>query len=130
MQRLTNAALIEVARRHINDLFAAHVEWFFIAHRQAQSLRHNEFEVSTSHGRLVLSCWTDKGARSWRIDAWQWTGEKLLLQAVRRMGAEQLTIEMVPRASASAIAAPKSAAVQELSVPPNLPIGVRTAPVR
>ncbi len=112
MQRLTNAALIEVARRHINDVFAAHVEWLFIADRKAQSLRRTEFELNTSHGRLVLSCWTDKGVRSWRIAAWQWTGEKLLLQAVRRMGAEQLTIEMVPRASAGAIAAVVRAARQ------------------
>src|SRR5207302_5548319 len=52
------------------------------------------------------------GSRSWRITAWSWTGEKLLLEASRRMGAEVAKLELVPRASAKAIVASIAAARQ------------------
>ncbi len=45
--------------------------------------------------------------------AWEWTGEKLMLQASRRMGAERPLIELVPRAAASAIALTVKAARQQ-----------------
>ena len=70
-----------------------------------QSVRRDEIDVAISHERLVLSCWTEKGTRWWRIHAWQWTGQSLMLQASRRMGAELSLIELVPRTSAKAIAA-------------------------
>src|SRR5262249_24656351 len=55
---------------------------------------------------------TENGTRSWRINAWEWTGEKLLLGASRRMGAERPLIELIPRAAASALAAIVRAARQ------------------
>jgi hypothetical protein len=58
---------------------------------------------------LIFSCWAGDGARSWRIAGWEWTGEKLLLEASRRMGAERTVLELIPRAPASAIAATLSA---------------------
>ena len=51
--------------------------------------------------RLILTTWTEQGSRAWKIFAWEWTGEKLTLQASRRMGAERPLIELVPRAAAS-----------------------------
>jgi hypothetical protein len=78
---------------------------YVTAEEVAQALRREEIEIAISHGRLVLSCWTEKGTRAWRIHAWQWTGQSLMLQASRRMGAELSVIELVPRTSAKAIAA-------------------------
>ncbi|MGH9968359.1 MAG: hypothetical protein ACREBG_11105 [Pyrinomonadaceae bacterium] len=112
-ESLTNSLLVETARRRIAELFAAHAEWFYTtSYGNTQALRRRELDIRIDHGRLIFSCWTDKGTRSWRIGALQWTGEKLLLQASRRMGAERPVIELVPRAAASAIAATVRAARQ------------------
>ena len=106
MPRLTKPKEIEVVRQHIAALFAEHVEWFHtIDGSKSEALKQSELEVNVSHGNLILSCWTDTGTRSWKISGWLWTGEKLVLQASRRMGAEHSTIELVPRAAAAAVAA-------------------------
>jgi hypothetical protein len=111
-ERLTNSAL-ETARQRIAELFDAHAEWFYtLSDGDTQALRKSELDINIAQNRLILSCWTDKGTRSWRIRGWKWTGEKLELQASRRMGAERPVIELIPRASASAIAATVRAARQ------------------
>ncbi len=111
-ERLTNSVL-ETARQRIAELFDAHAEWFYtISGGNTQALRRTELDINISQNRLILSYWTDKGTRSWRIRGWNLTGEKLELQASRRMGAERPVIELIPRASASAIAATVRAARQ------------------
>lgn len=103
---LTTTASLESAHQQITSLLRQHAEWLYVsADETPQSLRRDEIDVAISHQRLVLSCWTEKGTRSWRIHAWQWTGQSLMLQASRRMGAERSLIELVPRTSAKAIAA-------------------------
>src|SRR5215217_3895740 len=90
----------------ISALLRQHAEWFFVSSEgEAHSLRRSEIEVVVSHGRLVLSCWTEKGIRTWRIRDGQWNGQSLVLQASRRMGAQQPLLELVPRAPATALAA-------------------------
>ena len=114
LERLINSDLAEAAQRRINETVAGHPEWFLTQSNGElnESLKRNELEATASHGRLILSSWTEKGTRSWRITAWEWTGEKLLLQASRRMGAQQPLLELIPRASARAIAATVKAARQ------------------
>ena len=113
LKRLTNPESAEVAVRQIAELFRAHAEWFYTSDDgKSQALRRHELDVTVSQGRLILSSWTERGTRSWRIFAWEWAGERLLLQGSRRMGAEHPVIELVPRASASAIAATIRAARQ------------------
>jgi hypothetical protein len=113
LERLTSPVAVEAARQQIAALFNNNVEWFCTAGRgETYALRRSEIDVSVAHGRLVLSCWTEKGSRSWRILAWEWNGQMLLLQASRRMGAELSLIELVPRASATAVAATIRAARQ------------------
>lgn len=105
-QLLTTPASIEAARQQIAALFRAHAEWFCTAGRQeSYALRRDELDISVAFQRLVLSCWTEKGSRSWRVLGWEWNGQLLLLQASRRMGADLPLIELVPRASAHAVAA-------------------------
>jgi len=112
-QSLTDLFQIEVARGSIAELFDAHAEWFCAPGKgSSQALLRNEMEIATSQGRLMFSCWTEKGTRSWRILAWDWNGETLALQASRRMGAELSVIELIPRASATVIAATIRAARQ------------------
>ena len=112
-QRLTTQTQLEGARQQIGALLREHAEWFCTPGQgAAQSIRRSEIDISISQERLVLSCWTEKGIRSWRILGWQWTGQILLLQASRRMGAERPVIELIPRASAKAIAATIRAARQ------------------
>ena len=106
IQRLTSQALLESAYQQIASVFQRHAEWLYAAADEpAQSLRREEIEISISHERLVLSCWTDNGNQLWRVLAWHWSGELLTLQVARRMGAELSVVEFIPRTSAKAIAA-------------------------
>ncbi|HEX5835570.1 MAG TPA: hypothetical protein VFY34_17030 [Pyrinomonadaceae bacterium] len=112
-EHLTSRASVEAAREQIAALFRQHAEWFCTAGRsETYALRRDEMDVSVAHGQLILSCWTENGSRSWRIRGWEWNGQMLLLQASRRMGAELPLIELVPRASALAVAATIRAARQ------------------
>jgi hypothetical protein len=113
MQYLTQPNAAEAARQKILEVFEQHVEWFHVVDEgNSQALRRNEIDINVSHGQLILTCWTEEGMRTWRIRAWQWTGEKFLFQASRRLGAETPTIELIPRASAASIAATVKAARQ------------------
>ena len=113
LQYLTTPAALEGARQQIATLFGQHAEWFCtVGNSETYALRRDEMQVAIAQQRLVLSCWTEKGSRSWRILGWQWNGQVLLLQASRRMGAELPLIELVPRASAVAVAATIRAARQ------------------
>lgn len=112
-ERLTNSVQLESAWHRLTNFLNSHAEWFFtLDDGNTLALRRNELDVRLDPGRLILSCWTEKGTRSWRIRSISWNGEKVRLQATRRMGAEQPLIELVPRASAIAIAATIRAARQ------------------
>jgi hypothetical protein len=112
-ERLTNLTQLESQRQRIAKLFEAHAEWFCtISNGSTHAVRSRELDIQLNHGYLVLSCWTEKGPRSWRIKSLSWTGEKLRLEASRRTGTERPVIELVPRASAMAIAATIRAARQ------------------
>ncbi|HEY8184887.1 MAG TPA: hypothetical protein VIF64_02395 [Pyrinomonadaceae bacterium] len=112
-ERVNTPGRLEVARSKIAELLAAHAEWFCtLDDANTQALNRRELDVAVAHGRLILNCWTEKGSRTWKIFAWEWTGDKLLLQASRRMGAERPQIELVPRAAARAIALTVKAARQ------------------
>jgi hypothetical protein len=110
---LTNLVEVDSARRHITELIRTHPEWFCTqSQTEAYALSRDEIDVTTSQRRLIFSCWTEKGNKSWRVLGWQWDGQVLTLQASRRMGAELPLIELVPRASAKAVAATIKAARQ------------------
>jgi hypothetical protein len=112
-QNLTTPASIEAAREQIAALLRTYAEWFCTAGRgETYALRRDEIEIAVAFQRLVFSCWSEKGSRSWRVRGWEWNGRMLLLQASRRMGAESQLIELVPRASAHAVAATIRAARQ------------------
>jgi len=105
-QRLTTAESVQSAKIQIAALFAEHAEWFYSTEEGVtQALRKSEVAIDVLQGRLILSCWTEEGTRSWRIRGWRHQGEKLLFEASRHMGSLQSLIELVPRASAATIAA-------------------------
>jgi len=90
--------------QRLRDLANRHSHWFMSEDgRLPLEVNRDEFDFSLFHGRLIFSCWTQTGARSWRITEWDGTDEKLLLHTSRKMGAEISRIELVPRASAKAI---------------------------
>jgi hypothetical protein len=112
-QHLTTATKVDSACRHLAELISTHPEWLCtLGQTEAYALRRNEIDITVSQHRLIFSCWTEKGSKSWRILGWQWDGQALTLQASRRMGAELPLIELVPRASAKAVAATIKAARQ------------------
>jgi hypothetical protein len=103
---LYTAAEIEDARRRLDELLSARPSWFLRAGHEGASteLRRGEWELSAApanskRGALLLSFWGEAGASTWRILGWALEGEKLLLEASRRMGAERARLELVPRAS-------------------------------
>jgi hypothetical protein len=103
--RVNTPARIEAARAKIADLLTTHAEWFCTLNGgDSQALRRSELDIAVAYGRLILTSWTEKGSRAWKIFDWELTGEKVTLRASRRMGAERPLIELVPRAAASAIA--------------------------
>jgi hypothetical protein len=113
IKHLTKAVELEDGRRRIVELIDAHGEWFYAsgAGDIPIALRKGEIDLRVSHGRLILSCWDNRGALEvWRVVGWEEAGEKLLLEATRRMGAVRAVLELVPRASVSAIAEGVSAA--------------------
>lgn len=104
--RLDDGAAVENARLSIDELLGIHHEWFLAQDSGAPlALGSAEFDFSIDHHRLIFSTWTETGFRSWRITAWNWTGQKLALAATRRMGAETATLDLVPLESAKAIVA-------------------------
>ena len=104
--QIKDVAEVDTAERAIRKLLSVHGEWFLIPDGGSPlALKTSEFDFSIAHRCLIFSSWTETGSRSWRITAWAWTGEKLLLEASRRMGADVATLELVPRASAKAIVA-------------------------
>src|SRR6266404_3403920 len=111
--QIKDVAAAASAERAIRELLGVHAEWFFVQDGGAPlSLANTEFDFSIAHRRLIFTSWTETGSRSWRITAWEWNGEKLVLAAGRRMGADVATLELVPRASAKAIVAGIAAARQ------------------
>ena len=112
IRSLTKPAEIESAHQEIAALLREYAEWLFVSDGIAQSLRRDEIEVSTVQRRLVLSCWTDKGTRLWRVIAFDWNGQLLQLEVSRKLGAEVSLIELIPRTSAKAITATIRAARQ------------------
>jgi hypothetical protein len=117
-ERVNTPQRIEAARVKITELLAGQVEWFCTfgaetSHAQkTEALSRSELDIAVAHGRLILTCWTEKGSRSWKVFAWEWTGQKLVLQASRKMGAERPSIELVPRAAATTLALTVRAARQ------------------
>jgi len=112
-QSLTTSEQRSYAHRHIAELFAGHAEWLCsVDQNEAYSLHRNEIEISISTDRLMLSCWTEKGTRTWRLLDWFWNGEALAFHGSRKMGAERPFIELIPRTSASSITATIRAARQ------------------
>jgi hypothetical protein len=111
--QIKDVAAVASAERAIRQLLGIHAEWFFVQDGGAPlALGNTEFDFSIAHRRLIFTSWTETGSRSWRITAWEWTGEKLVLEAARRMGADVARLELVPRASAKAITASIAAARQ------------------
>lgn len=117
LKRLTSVDEIEDAERSIRELIEAQAEWLYAPGEGGASLtlRRSDIDVRVAQGRLIFSCWTEKGVRSWRVMGWDWTGAKLTLEATRRAGAERALLEIIPRASVKATNATISAARRERS---------------
>jgi hypothetical protein len=97
--------------RRIAELIAAHAEWVYAQPGiETYGLLSSEIDFRAEGGRLIFSCWSERGSDVWRVAAWQWTGEKLRLEATRRIGVERATLELVPRTSMRALTATISAA--------------------
>src|SRR6476659_1147035 len=107
-------ALCDSALRPLVEFADSHAEWFMTeGGRVPLEINRGDFDFAPAHGRLIFSSWTPQGSRTWRINEWHHSDDKIILRASRRMGAETTTIELVPRASARALVATIAAARQE-----------------
>ena len=114
--RTSSASISDLSHQQLalQKIAGTQRDWFMMADgRTPLNISHDEFEFSVEHNRLIFSCWTEAGSRTWRVNQWNWGDDKLLLHVCRRMGAETATIEILPRASAKAIVASIAAARQE-----------------
>jgi hypothetical protein len=111
---LTSPAQLESAYEQIAALLREHAEWLFVSDGLIQSLRREEIEINFFQRKLMLSCWTEVGTRMWRVLGWDWNGQLLELKVSRRMGAEVLLIELIPRTTAKVATATIRAARQML----------------
>ena len=101
-----NATSNADAASKLRQLVCDQSDWFMSEDgRGPVEVNRTEFDFSYAHGRLLFSSWTERGSCVWRINEWSLSGDKLVLQASRRLGAECTTIELVPRASAKALVA-------------------------
>jgi len=117
LERVNTPARLEAARSKIAELLTTHVEWFCsLDGGDSRPLRNSELDIVVAGSRLILTSWTEQGTRSWKIFDWDYAHEKLTLRASRRMGAERRLIELVPRASASALALTVKTARQQRSL--------------
>src|SRR5678816_1562366 len=98
LRSLTTPESVNTAYQEISALLREYAEWLFVCEGVSQSLRRDEIEVAMERGRLLLSCWTEKGTRLWRVVAWDWNGQVLELELSRGM-----RIQLIPRTSAKAI---------------------------
>jgi hypothetical protein len=100
MNRLKSKAEAEEARRFITSRLEAACEWFLREGREGRrvELRAGEWELRANARALVFSYWGEAGVRAWRVNAWRFEGETLLLEATKRMGAERALLKLVPRA--------------------------------
>lgn len=115
--RVNTLARVEEAYAEIAARLAAHPEWFCTLNNgETQPLLRNELDIAIAHGRLILTIWTEKGTRTWKIFACESSDSKMTLSAARRMGAERPLIELVPRAAANAIALTVKIARQQRSI--------------
>src|ERR1044072_1523767 len=89
--------------QQIVTLLREHAEWLFVSEGVTQSLRRDEIDVAVVQQRLMLSCWTENGTRSWRVLAWHWDGSMVTFEVSRRMGAELSLVELIPLTSANAV---------------------------
>ena len=111
--QLRSVSSVEAAEHAIRDLIAAQSDWFLSVNGKPPfAIHRDEIEIYVAHQRLIFSCWTEAGARSWRVTAWNYADQKVRLQVARRMGKETSSLELVPRASAKALVAGLAAARQ------------------
>jgi hypothetical protein len=122
MKVLTNLDDREEATRRLAEILDARGEWFCADTREGASvpLGRGEWELESERGALYFSYRTNRGAlRVWRVSGWEWSGERLRLDATRRMGAERAVLELVPRASVregiEALKAARRAACEKLA---------------
>src|SRR5215204_3992381 len=96
IKHLINEDAAKEAERRLKELIDGHGEWLCVGGEAgaAVSLRKSECDFRVSHGRLIFTYWGMRGLLAWRVTAWEWTGEKLLLTASRRMGAERACLEL------------------------------------
>jgi hypothetical protein len=112
LRSLTTSAQVEFAHQEISALLRDYAEWLFVSEGMTQSLRRDEIEIVVERERLLVSCWTEKGTRLWRVVAWDWNGQLLTLEGSHKMRAEVSLIDLIPRTSAKAITATIRAARQ------------------
>ena len=113
----------EEAAVRLAEILEARGEWFFCAgtdEAACVSLGRGQWELELTRGALYFSYRTKRGALCvWRVAGWEWTGERLRLDASRRMGAKRAVLELVPRAPVrdgfEALKAARRAACEKLA---------------
>jgi hypothetical protein len=105
MEQLSGRNAIKHAVMHLRDLINAREEWIYATsiNSATSALRRSEIEFRAAQSSLSLKCLSDEGTTVWRINGWEWTGERLLLDATRGIARDRVLVELIPRASVDSI---------------------------
>ena len=99
-----NENLIEEAER-LRAFFDVQSEWL-LAGANNFGVQADEIEIAAQNNRLVLSCLTAAGWRTWRVLSWESEENgKISFTAAKKFDSEKVKIEFIPRVSAAELTA-------------------------
>ncbi len=105
MEQLSGRNAIKQAALRMRELINAREEWIYATSTDSatSALRRSEIDFRVAQNSLSLKCLSDEGTAIWRINGWEWTGERLLLDADRGVARDRVLVELIPRASVDSI---------------------------
>jgi hypothetical protein len=105
MEQLCGRNAVKHAVEQLRELIDAREEWIYATSNNSttSALRRSEIEFRAARNSLSLKCLSDEGTVVWRINGWEWTGERLLLDAHRGTARDRVLVELIPRASVDSI---------------------------
>lgn len=90
-----NENLLEEVTR-LRQIFDHNREWL-MTNETDFALQSDEIEITALNDRLVLSCLTAGGWKTWRVENWEHKHGKIVFAVAKKINAEKTKLEFTPR---------------------------------